>query len=433
MQAQAGPIAFGRAGVIAFDEARRLILAACQPGPIEVVPTAQALGRVLAEDIASPADLPPFDNSAMDGFALACGGVSLPSGGEFAVGGAVAAGDAPLTAARGAVEIMTGAPMPPSFDGVLPIEHADVLERDGDGRPRRIRTRAEVVPGVHVRRCGQDVARGQRVLAAGARIGVVPRMLLSALGMADVRVHARIKLALLTTGRELIDDPHQPLLPGQIRNSNGPFLSDRLLEAGAELCHRETVADEPAAFLAALHRSLDAGADVVLSTGAVSMGRYDFVPDSLGDLGAELVFHKVAIRPGKPLLFARLPSGPLYFGLPGNPISSAVGLRFFVLPALRAMQARAQETPLHLPLAQALEKKTDYTLLQKALVALSDDGRLQVQLLQGQESFRIQPLLQANAWAVIRGPVATVPVGTRVEVYGLSEDGIALATDTIDA
>ena len=417
--------------MIGFDEARRLILSACRPAPIEVVATAQAMGRVLAEAIVSPADLPPFDNSAMDGFALACGGVTLPVGGEFAVGAALAAGDAPLSAARGAVEIMTGAPMPPGFDGVLPIEHVEILDRDGEGRPRHIRNHADVVPGVHVRRCGQDVARGQRVLSAGTRVGAVPRMLLSALGVPEVRVYARIKVALLTTGRELIDDPHQPLLPGQIRNSNGPFLSDRLLEVGAELCHRETVADEPADFLVALQRGLDAGADVVLSTGAVSMGRYDFVPDSLRGLGAEAVFHKVAIRPGKPLLFARLPSGPLYFGLPGNPISSAVGLRFFVLPALRAMQARAQETPLRLPLAQALEKKTDYTLLQKALVARSGDGCLQVQLLQGQESFRIQPLLQANAWAVVRGSIETMPAGTLVEVFGLTEDGIVLATDTI--
>jgi molybdopterin molybdotransferase len=412
--------------MIAFEQAQRTILAACRRLPAESLATTQAFGRVLAEDIASPEDLPSFDNSAMDGFALACGGVPIAPGREFEVTGAVAAGDAPRAYPNGAVEIMTGAPVPAGFDAILPVELAEILARDADGRPTRIRTLAEVVPGVHIRRRGQDVAQGQALLPAGTRIDAVSRMVLAALGIADVGVFARVRVALLSTGRELVDDPRSVLAPGQIRNSNGPFLADRLAGLGAEVCLRETLPDEGAPFLAAVQRALEARADIVISTGAVSMGRYDFVPDALRELGAEIVFHKVAIRPGKPLLFARLPSDELFFGLPGNPVSSAVGLRFFVQPALRAMQGLPAETPLRLPLAQPIAKKAGLRFLQKARVTAADDGRLSVQLLPGQESFRIHPLLAANAWAVLPEDGEGFPIGTLVDVFGLEDAGVSI-------
>jgi molybdopterin molybdotransferase len=412
--------------MISFEQAQRTILAACRRLPVELIASAQAFGRVLAEDIASAEDLPPFDNSAMDGFALVCGGTTLAVGREFEVTGAIAAGDAPQTQGAGAVEIMTGAPMPEGFDGILPVEQAEVLARGADARPTRIRTLAEVVPGVHIRRRGQDVARGQAVLPSGTRIDASSRMLLAALGIADVRVSARPRVAILCTGRELLDDPRQTLAPGQIRNSNGPFLADRLASLGAEVCLRETLPDDTKPFLAAVQRAIDARADIVISTGAVSMGRYDFVPDSLRELGAEIVFHKVAIRPGKPLLFARLPSGALFFGLPGNPISSAVGLRFFVQPALRAMQGFPVETPLRLPLATAFEKKAGLRFLLKARVNVTAIGGLEVQLLHGQESFRIQPMLTANAWAVLPEAVEKFSAGELLDMFGLEDAGIAV-------
>ncbi|MFC7300285.1 gephyrin-like molybdotransferase Glp [Cognatiluteimonas weifangensis] len=414
--------------MIAYDDALARILAACSPLPAETVATSIALARVLAQDVVSAADLPPFDNTAMDGFALATGGAELAAGNEFVVAGSQAAGDGDAQAVVGAAcEIMTGASLPAGLDAVVPVEQVAVLARDGDGRPCRIRLQAAVVPGAHVRRRGQDVARGQTVLRAGTRLVPAARMLLAALGVAEVAVRPQVPVALLSTGRELVDDPRQPLAPGQIRNSNGPYLGDRLAEAGAAVVHRETVADDPQAFVEALQRALAAGAQVLLSTGAVSMGRYDFVPDALRGLGAELVFHKVAIRPGKPLLFARLRGGQLYFGLPGNPVSSAVGLRFFVEPALRALLGQAPECALQLPLAAPARKKPGLRFFQKARVALADDGRAQVQLLAGQESFRIQPLLAANAWAVLAEDAAELPAGAMVAVYGLGADGVLLA------
>ncbi|MEO6227742.1 MAG: molybdopterin molybdotransferase MoeA [Thermomonas sp.] len=414
--------------MISYAVALQHILQACAPLPAEHLPLAQAVGRALAQDVQAGEDLPPFDNSAMDGFALAGAGELLAAGREFVVAGSHAAGDGLATYAADACEIMTGASLPLGLDSVVPVEQVSVLQRDGEARPLRIRLEAAVSPGAHVRRRGQDVAIGEQVAAAGTRLTSAAHMLLAALGVANLTVRPQVPVALFTTGRELVDDPAQPLLPGQIRNSNGPYLADRLCEAGAHVVHRETVGDDAAAFITALERGLAAGARIVLSTGAVSMGLHDFVPDALRTLGATIVFHKVAIRPGKPLLFALLPGGQLYFGLPGNPMSSAVGMRFFVEPALRALLGLPDEQPLLLPLAAEAYKKHGLQFFLKAKVALHDGARLQVDVMAGQESFRIKPLLAANAWAVLDTEAETLPAGTLVPVFGLDSRGIVLTS-----
>jgi molybdopterin molybdotransferase len=416
--------------MISYNLALQQVIAACSPLPAEQVPMTQALGRVFAEDVVAQVNLPTFDNSAMDGFALATRGSALLAGGEFVVVGSQAAGDGNCdgTAAStgDALEIMTGASLPTGLDAVVPIEQVEVLARDGDGCPLHIRLLAHVSPGAHVRTRGQDVAVGERVVRAGSRHDATSHMLLAALGVETLVTCPLVPVAVIATGRELVDDPRQPLAPGQIRNSNGPFLAARLHDVGACVVHRETVGDDAVAFSQALMRALDAGAQLVVSTGAVSMGRHDFVPDALRALGATVVFHNVAIRPGKPVLFARLPGGQLYFGLPGNPVSSAVGMRFLVEPALRAMRGQGTEQALRLPLAETVHKKVGLQCFFKAQVGLDDTGRLLVCVLQGQESFRIRPLLAANAWALLEAASSSYAAGDEVVVYGLDGCGITL-------
>lgn len=407
--------------MIAFDDARARIEACCKPLDVETVPAERALGRVLVRDVLADVALPPFDNAAMDGFALACGGETLPAGREFDVVGVQAAGDA-LAAIGGVCRIMTGAALPAGLDAVIPVEQVEVLARGPDGEPVRIRLGDAVSPGQHVRRAGEDVAPGARVLSAGTRVGAFERMALAALGVGAVGVRRRPRVAVVSTGRELVDDPAQPLAPGRIRNSNGPYLAAALEQSGAEVANQVTIRDDPEHYLATLQAAMAAGCDVVVSTGAVSMGEFDFVPGALAKIGARTVFHKVSMRPGKPLLFAVLPNGALYFGLPGNPVSAAVGLRFFVEPALRAMLGRPRELPLRVPLANAVRKKPGFRLLQKAALRIGDDGRASVSLLPGQESFRIRPLLDANAWAVLPEDADLLPAGTPVDVFGLQPD-----------
>lgn len=395
-------------------DAVRLIVDACAPTPTEDCRSVAALGRVLRRAVASPGDLPPFDNSAMDGYALGGGADALPAGSEWPIEAEQAAGDGTRGGAHGAWEIMTGARLPDGLDRVIAVEQTERLETS-----HRVRLLAEVTPGQNVRLAGSDVAVGETVMAAGSVLAPQHLMLLAALGVGSVSVAARPKVAALCTGRELVDDPAAPLASGQIRNSNGPFLAARLPLAGAEWVHAETVGDDVDAFLAAVARSRAAGARVLISTGAVSMGRYDFVPAALERLGAEVLFHKVAIRPGKPLLFARLPDGTLFFGLPGNPIAVAAGLRFFVEPALRAMLGLPREPVWRVPLAKAFFKKPRLHFYVKSCLAVDERGQLAVAVLPGQESYRIRPLAEANAWVHIPIEATELPAGTLVDVYGL--------------
>ncbi len=404
--------------MIGFIEAQEMVRAQCLPLGAEMIALAEVMERILARDLTSPVDLPAFDNSAMDGFALSCPGGRIEAGAEFAVCGEQAAGDG-LARADGAQawEIMTGARLPHGLDAVVPVEQVQILACQPDGRPARIRLTAPVPPGQHVRRAGEDIARGELALAGGSRVQAAHVMLLAGLGVAVVEVVCRPQVALLCTGRELVDQAAQALQPGQIRNANGPFLAARVRAAGATLVSRQTVTDDPVAFEAALVAALQANAGIIVSTGAVSMGRYDFVPSTLQALGAELLFHKVAMRPGKPLLFARLAGGQLYFGLPGNPVSSAVGFRFFVEAALRRQLGLPAETPWRVPLAHAARTRPGARLLQKAALRLSADGQLRVSLLAGQESFKTLPLLAANAWASLPEGDAILPAGAPVDVF----------------
>jgi molybdopterin molybdotransferase len=175
-----------------------------------------------------------------------------------------------------------------------------------------------------------------------------------------------------------------------------------------------------------MRRALRAGANIIVTSGAVSMGRYDFVPQALERLGAQTLFHKVAIRPGKPLLFARLPDNVLLFGLPGNPIAVAVGLRFFVEPALRVMLGMPPETPYRVPLGKPYGKKPRLRFHLKSRLHVNNEGRLVVEVLEGQESYRIRPLADANAWAVVPADVDALPAGALVDVYGMGHLECAL-------
>ena len=395
-----------------YESALRIVLDACSRLPAEDCPINACVGRVLASPIVSNVDLPPFDNSAMDGFALR-GDSIVAAGTELTVEGEQAAGDGIAHARGGAWEIMTGARLPDGLDRVIPIEQTERNPRGG------VRLLADVAPGQNVRAAGSDVARGERVLEAGTHLQPQHLMLLAALGVAKVSVSERPRVAVICTGRELVDDPAQALAPGQIRNSNGPFLAARLPLAGAEVVHVETVGDDAAAFEAAMRSALNTGAKLIVTSGAVSMGRYDFVPQALERLGAQTLFHKVAIRPGKPLLFARLPNDVLLFGLPGNPIAVAVGLRFFVEPALRVMLSLPPEAPYRVPLGKPYSKKPRLRFHLKSRLHIDAQGRLAVEVLEGQESYRIRPLSDANAWAVVPADADALPAGALVDVHGL--------------
>lgn len=403
--------------MISYTEALQHLLASAKPLPAETLPVELAEGRTLAEAVTSSQALPPFNNSAMDGFALRASGEMIAAGSTFEVQGWQAAGDAAVEGGAEAWEIMTGARMPDGLDSVVPVEQVDVVEADA-GRPLRIRLREALKPGQHVRLCGQDVEQGEVVLVEGTLLDTNALTLLQAIGTASVQVRQQPRVAVIATGKELVSDAGQALESGQIRDSNRPYLVRRLKAAGADVVWQGMVGDDAAAFTRAVEEALRVGAQVLVSTGAVSQGRYDFIPDALRACGAQIVFHKVAIRPGKPLLFARLPDGALYFGLPGNPVSAAVGQRFFVEPVLRRLLGLADESALHLPLQADVRKPPGLRAHMRARVEADVTGRLSVRVLAGQESFRLKTMLQANAWAVLEGEGDLASAGTPVRVQG---------------
>lgn len=403
--------------MIAYDDALQQLLRHTRGLEAVSCRVGEALGKVLARDVVSPIDLPPFDHSAMDGYALHAPQL-LAAGSEHLVQGSQAAGDARNASAGMAWEIMTGACLPTGLDTVVPVERTELLERRDDGSPARIRLLDTVIPAANVRYAGSDVAKGAVIVYAGTLIAASHVMLLAALGIASVEVVRTPRVAIICTGKELQVDPAQPLGDGEIYASNGPYLAAAFASLEANVLSCETVDDTGQTFIAAVQRARQKGADLIVSTGAVSMGRYDFVPEALAELGAHMLFHKVAIRPGKPQLAATL-DDVMVFALPGTPMAVAVGLRFFIAPVLRAMRGQAPELVWHATLDTPQQPKSGLRHFLRATVTQDAAGQLHAQVLAQQQPFRIHPFAQAGAWVVLPEGAGEALAGTRVTVASL--------------
>jgi len=314
--------------VISFAEALTLVLEATPPLPACDVTLADAVSRALAEDVRADQPVPGFDTTAMDGWAVRAADVSrAPT--LLAAAGVSGAGSVPGALAPGAAwKVMTGAPMPPGSDAVVPVEEA------GAAQGGAVRIDAVPRPGAHVRRRGEVFETGTLVLPAGRRRTPSDLVHAAAAGRETLRVARAPRAAVLVTGDELVPPGVRPAA-GQLRNTNGPLLLGALRRAGAEAVSLGVARDDRTTLAKILGEALEARPDFLLTTGGVSAGDYDFVGEALEAKGARVRFHKVSIRPAKPVLFAT--KGPtLVFGLPGNPVSAAVAFDFLVRPALRA-------------------------------------------------------------------------------------------------
>lgn len=383
--------------------------------PIELRVT-DALGLVLAEQVSAREPIPAFANSAMDGYALVAGDVadarhdapvSLRLAGEVAAGAA----ELPTVEAGVAVRIMTGAPLPPGADAVVPVE----LTREDAGE---VAVHRRVDAGAHVRRIGEDVQAGQRLLASGHRLRPADVGLLAAVGVPRVRCLPAPRVVIVSTGDELVS-PDQVPGPGQIRDANGPMLAALARQAGALPFQAGIVPDDRKALLYAFDSNLG-HADMIVATGGVSAGVYDLVKDvleSLGDVGA----FKVAMKPGMPQVFGKIAGVPV-FGLPGNPVSSFVSFEVFVRPAIRALQGRRDRTR---PLVTATFTEAVSTPAHKRTylrVKLRREGREWFATPTGsQGSHVLTSVVQADGLAEIPEEVTTVRVGDPARVHLLVE------------
>lgn len=373
----------------------------------------QALGATLAENVTSPLPLPPFDNSAMDGYAVRAedvAGASAERPVVLPVMDDVAAGDGrPFAVGRGmAARIMTGALMPGGADAVVPVEWTD-------GGTVRVAIHRAPEPGNAIRRAGEDVRPGQVVLPAGTRIGPAQLGILAGVGRRRARVLPRPRVVVMSTGAELVP-PGEPLPPGKIYESNSYTLCGAVREADAEAYRAEAVTDDPAEFLERLEAQL-VRADAVITSGGVSMGAYEPVKEALAPLGT-VRFEKVAMQPGMPQGFGvvgedRVP----IFCLPGNPVSSFVSFVLFVRPALmkmRGLPAGQPETVTATTDAPLRSPKGKRSFLRGVLSA---EGV--VSPVRGQGSHQLGALAMANALIVVPEDVTEVPEGATVRVIPL--------------
>jgi molybdopterin molybdotransferase len=322
--------------MISVEQARQTVLAQAAPLPPRELPLADTLGLVLAQNIASDVDSPPHDKSLVDGFALRF--ADLDQGcGELKIIEEVMAGDVPCRSLQTgqSTRIMTGAPIPPGADTVVMVERATVVEDPPYGRVS-IEDRA-LVAGRNIMRRAASLSRGQQVLTAGRRIRAAEIGLLAEVGRAQVQVVPRPRVAILSTGNELVPADHTPAA-GQIRNSNGPMLAAQVTEAGGESLLLGIARDEWDSLRQAIAEGLNA--NVLILSGGVSAGVLDLVPRALNELGVHQLFHKVNLKPGKPTWFGSredLEQKTLVFGLPGNPVSSFVCFELFVRPAIKRL------------------------------------------------------------------------------------------------
>jgi molybdopterin molybdotransferase len=378
------------ADLLTVEEAQRLILERVRPLRAERVPLEEAEGRVLAEAARAVVDLPPFPSSAMDGFALR----SAETPGRMPVAFRIAAGlPAPRSLAEGeAMGIATGGVVPEGADAVIPIEY--VVEDDNE-----IQVPDPVPAGANVRPRGSDASAGDVVLEAGVRLGPGQLGALAAGGVDEVACAARPRATVLTTGTEL-RAPGEPLGPGEVYEANGLILAAQLRSAGAVAERLAAVADDEDAHRVALERGLEA--DVLVTSGGVSVGPHDLVRRIEAELGVEEVLWRVAVKPGKPVSFG-LRGSTLVFGLPGNPVSSLVGFELFVRPAVLALQGLADPLPPFEPgrLAAAVKRSAGRDQLVRARARSGDDGSVLLEPLAGQESHMIVRAAAADALVLV--------------------------------
>jgi molybdopterin molybdotransferase len=396
---------------ISVEEAQRRVLDAVTLLDAEEVALAATLGRVLREDVAATHDIPAADNSAMDGYAVRAddlatasreGPVTLRVVDDLPAGRVTATRVEPGTAIR----IMTGALLPAGADAVVQVELTD-------GGTNDVRVFAPVRGGANLRRRGEDMRAGELVLRSGTRIGAAEIGVLANAQRRVARVSRRPTVAILATGDELVD-VGEPLRPGSVVNSNAWSLAALVETTGAIPRPFGIVRDDRDATIDAFRRAL--ACDVILSSGGVSVGAYDFVKDALAALGAETLFWRVAMKPGKPVVLSRI-DGRLSFGLPGNPVSSMVSFILFVAPALRkAMGMTSDLLPAtaNVRLLAPLRSKGDRRAYLRVRVSVAD-GELVAQPMAAQGSGVSTSMVGANGFAIVDEGVTRIEAGAIVK------------------
>lgn len=408
--------------MISYFEALELIEKAAGVAAIEQIAVGDSLGRICVDDIISSLNLPTFNNSAMDGFAV------------FAAATIAATEDKPLRFEVGEVipaaisesktalamnmcsEIMTGAAIPQGYDAVIPIE---LVTEINDNGKRYIEITEPIAANTNVRFSGEDVQLGELIIKQGCKISPAEIMLLRAVGITEIKVYKKISIAVAVSGEEVSENYDTALQHGEIYNSNAPLLNNMLAENCFSSKYYGILRDNKSALIDYIDANIDS--QILLTTGAVSKGKWDFIPQTLREIGAEIIFHSVAIRPGKPILFAKLADGRYFFGLPGNPVSSFVGWRFFVIPLIRRLFNLDREKTIQVQVREQFSKKHKLRQFLKAKFEIIT-AQAVVTISTDQESFKIKPLISSNCWAIAEENTNKLNTGDLISIVPLYHD-----------
>jgi molybdopterin molybdotransferase len=391
------------------DEHLRLVLTGVTAGPLESVPLADALGRRLAAAVDALHPLPRWDNSAMDGYAVRAADLAEVPVALFVIED-IAAGTPGLEAVQPgeAARIMTGAPMPAGADSVVPVEHTD-------GRTDVVTIQIAPEPGAHVRRAGEDRLEGEAVASVGELLTPQRLAAIAAAGHGTVDVRARPRVAIITTGSELVE-PGAPLGAASIHDSNGVLVRALVTEAGGVIASQSRSTDDPDDLARCL---ADVDADLLILTGGASVGAYDVTK---AVLGATIEFTNVAMQPGKPQGFGRLPDGTTVFALPGNPVSVWASFHVFVAPWLAARRGVGGCHRVQATTTVGWKSAKPRTQFRPATIGRNDTGDWELTPVSSAGSHLVATLAIANGYAIVPADVDSVASGDTVDAVLVSRE-----------
>jgi molybdopterin molybdotransferase len=412
------------ARMLSVSEAQNAIVAAFRAVQTEILPLNQVLGRILAENVFSQLDLPHFSSSTMDGFAVRSADiqnaspespVKLKVTHEIPAGVVVSEELQPGCTAR----IMTGAPLISGADAIVPVEDTDQLQQVSPSS--QVEIRRSYSAGAFIRPIGMEIRKGQKILCKGQKIHPQEIGMLATLGIDQISVFRKPKIAILSSGDELISPP-EPLTPGKIYDSNSHTIAAQIQDYGWEVLSLGIVKDQPDELEKRLDSAVALGVDLIVSTAGVSVGAYDFVKEVVEKKGS-LAFWRVNIRPGKPIAFGSYQKIP-FFGLPGNPVSAFVGFRIFILPAIRRLSGFTNWKPMYFKARLSHPLESDGRESYLRCIIHWQDGEFSAKLIENQSSGYLNSLVEANALLIVPSGVKSLPKDSLVDFWFLNNDDL---------
>jgi len=389
----------------------------------EIVLIKDALNRVSAFDVISKVNYPTSDNTAFDGFAVNSKETkSLNSKNikKFKIIKTIAAGDNPnikKIPKYSTIEVMTGAIIQKPFDTIIPIEQ--IIFFPNKSKAKYIILKNKLKRNEYIRPAGSDFKKKDKIVKKGQLINSTHILALKTLGIQKILVKRKVKVVFYPTGNELSDNKKIP--KWKIRNSNTNYLDSFTKNLPISFIVKKILRDKDSVvFKKEIQNNMKSKSDLVITSGAVSAGKYDFIPNIIKQFKLKSIFKGVSIRPGKPIMFAKFNNNMCFFGLPGNPISSAACFRFFVLPLIFKSLGIAQEKPLFVKLKYKFSKKKNFTRFIKGKLSFTKKGEIEFEVFKGQESYKIGSFTKSNAWGVFKDGISVYKKGTLIECYSLS-------------